>query len=103
MSEVEVDVISGSAREIFGTESPREGDSTELGDGVEVEYEGDLTVKSVEGEAFRFVVEFGEFASYATLYKMLEKSGAKIVSIAGERVEVDREAIRKRLEKVLDE
>ena len=103
MPEVEVDVIGGSLREIFGTDSPARGDSVALGDGVKAEYESELTVKSLEGEAFRFLMDFSEFATYATLYKALEKSGAKILRIAGECVEVDREAIRDRLKEVLEE
>jgi hypothetical protein len=105
MDEIEIDVVGGSAGEIFGTKSPQEGESIELGQGAEAKYEGELTVKAIEAEAFRFVVEFGadfgSFAVDAALYEVLKRSGAKVVRIADERVEVDRAAIRERLEEVL--
>ena len=107
MSEVEIDFLGGSASEIFEKQSPSSGDRIRLDEGLEAEYKRDLVVKSIEGEAFRFVIhhsaEFGTFATYATLYKVLEKSGAKAVTIANERVEVDKEAIKERLEEVLED
>lgn len=105
MEEVEIDVLGGSANEIFNTPSPSQGESKQIDDEIYVEYKSDLAVKSIEGDAFRFILhqtaEIGEFAAHVTLYEILRKVGADRVHIAGEIVEVEKESIKKRLEEVL--
>ena len=80
----------------------------ELAEDVELEYDYSLAANSeASGVAVHFVLhhaaEFGEYAVYATLYKMLSDAGAEKVSIAGEYVDVQKDAIRERLREVLED
>ncbi|GAA0275237.1 hypothetical protein GCM10009000_108420 [Halobacterium noricense] len=107
MAEIEVEVVGGSPSAIFDSPSPAEGYSKQVGDGVEVEYKSDMMAKSIEGEAFLFVIrqasDFGEFAVDAALWELLKRSGADVVRIGGERVKVKKEKVQERVNEILEQ
>jgi len=107
MREIKIEIIGGSAGEIFDSASPTEGDSKQIGDGVEVEYKSDVAAKSAEGDAFLLIVrqttDFVEFAIKSAAWEVVRRNGPKAVRVAGKGVEVKREEIQKRVEEVLED
>ena len=105
MSEVTIEVVGGNSETLFGSDAS-EGSVHEL-DGVEVEYSQERVAKSIEGEAFEFVVHLGsDFAQYAgntVLFEKLVEMSPKAIKVDGEGVETEEEAIKQRLDEAFDE
>lgn len=106
MSDVTILVVGGDSEMLFGPRAS-EGSSRELGDGVEVEYSEERIAKSIGGEAFEFVVNFGsDFAQSAgntLLLKKLVEMSPDALKINGEGVETEEEAIKQTLDEAYED